>query len=400
MPLNYIPDSVTVGNGEGSFTELKRFGMPSGGLGPDNRIGIYGGDSWKVKPNLTLNFGLRYDRDTGRTDSDLPLPEINNFFPGVGDRVRNPNLNFAPQAGFAWDPKSDGKTVIRGGVGIYYDNTVFNDVLFDRLLRLPAGAFNATQTACGGVGSGSGVTFADGTVHWLGGFVGSATSNPAANAVCGTPIGGTVSALGGDCAGQIYANCVAAFQNQVEASFAASPNGSNPFYIPGALQGSGVILSGAGMLDPNYKSPRSVQMNIGVQRELRPGMVFSADFVRNVGLHYLLATDINHSGDVANFDPNLALAAISTTNSSFGCAGTDAAAINCAIGKGALITDYAGNGLDSAYDRGPVPCTACAFQTNNRNVRRLWSVPFGWPIRLQRLGPQAGAKRPASVHRR
>jgi hypothetical protein len=362
-PLNYIPDSVTVGNGEGSFTELRRFGKPSGGLGPDDRIGVYGGDSWKVKPNLTLNIGLRYDRDTGRTDSDLPLPEANNVLPGIGNRVRNPNLNFAPQGGFAWDPKSNGKTVIRGGVGIYFDNTVFNDVLFDRLLRLPTGAFNATETACGAVGSGSGVTFADGSTNFLGG------TQASANAVCGTAIGGTVPvATGGTCGGQIYANCLAAFQTALQASFAAAPNGANPFFIPASLQNGGPILSGAGMLDPNYKSPRSVQMNIGVQRELRPGMVFSADFVRNVGLHYLLATDINHSGDVSNFDPNLALNAIGATNASFGCGGTSAAAINCAIAAGATMKSYSGKGLDSAYDLGPVPCTICAFQTNNRNV--------------------------------
>ena len=42
---------------------------------PDNRISFYFGDSWKVKPNLTVTAGLRYVRDTGRTDSNLgPLP--------------------------------------------------------------------------------------------------------------------------------------------------------------------------------------------------------------------------------------------------------------------------------------------------------------------------------------
>ena len=104
-PLNYTADSVSVGNGEGSFTELKRFGKQAGGLGPDDRIGSYIGDSWKVKPNFTLSYGLRYDRDTGRTDSDISLPAINNFIPGAGNAVRQPNHNFAPQAGFAWDPE-------------------------------------------------------------------------------------------------------------------------------------------------------------------------------------------------------------------------------------------------------------------------------------------------------
>ena len=73
-------------------------GQPQSG----SMLGIVG----RVKPNLTLSFGLRYDRDTGRTDSDLPLPDINNFFPGSEIAVRNPNLNFAPQAGLPGIPRA------------------------------------------------------------------------------------------------------------------------------------------------------------------------------------------------------------------------------------------------------------------------------------------------------
>jgi Carboxypeptidase regulatory-like domain len=370
-PLNYTADAVAIGNGEGSFTELKRFGKASGGLGPDNRVGAYVGDSWKVKPNLTLNYGLRYDRDTGRSDSDLALPALNNFFPGLGSAVRNPNKNFAPQAGFAWDPKANGKTVIRGGIGIYFDNTVFNDVLFDRLLKLPNGAFNAVQSACnpggtGGLGTAGPVAFGDGSVNIIGG------NQAAGNTICNTPIGATVGAGGGTCAGEIFFNCVAAFQTQTQQSFQVNPTGPNSAFLPTALANGGVNLSGAGMLDPDYKSPRSIQMNIGVQHELRPGMVFSADFVRNVSLHYLLATDINHSGDISLFNPTLGANAVASTLTACGVGSINAAIVACPGlhpgGGGATIGDFSANGLDSANDLGPVPCPNCAFQSQNPAV--------------------------------
>jgi Carboxypeptidase regulatory-like domain len=362
-PLNYLPDLGLVGNGEGSFTELARFGKSQGGLGPDNRVGVYAGDSWKVKPNLTLTYGLRYDRDTGRTDSDLPVPAINNFFPGFGAAPRNPNLNFAPQAGFAWDPMNNGKTVIRGGVGIYFDNTVFNDVLFDRLLRLPTGAFNIVQPACA-FGGPLSVTF--------GGAAGGQTiggSSGAGTAICGTPIGATVGAAGGSCSGMTFAACLAAFQTADQASWAANPTGPNGAYIPTNLANGGVLTTG--LLDPNYKSPRSIQMNIGFQREIRPGMVLSADYVRNVGLHYLLATDINHSGDVSLFNSTLAANAVAATLTACGAGSIDAAIApgGCAAlngpGAGANIGNFAANGLDSAYDLGTGACPNCAFSAVN-----------------------------------
>ncbi len=386
-PLNYTADTVSVGNGEGSFTELKRFGKQAGGLGPDDRIGFYAGDSWKVKPNFTLSYGLRYDRDTGRTDSDISLPAINNFIPGAGNAVRQPNHNFAPQAGFAWDPKSDGKTVIRGGVGIFYDNVVFNDILFDRELKIASGQFNSVQNACnsgpapGGMGTGSGVGFGNGMTNYLGG------SLAAANVICNTPIGATVGAGGGTCAGQIFYNCTAAFQTAYQASYAANPTGANGIFLPTNLQNSGINLTGGGFLDPNYKSPRAIQMNIGVQRELRPGMVFSADYIRNVSLHYLISTDVNHSGDVVNFNPTLAAAAVATTLANCGvgtvaqaivlCPGNPSGAPGPYTPRPATMGDFSGNGLDSANDLGPFPCPKCAFAANNPNVGAFYEFHSG-----------------------
>ena len=139
-PLNYTVTRIRLGNGQGCFTEISEFGQPCGGQ-YDSRFQVYLGDSWKIKPNFTLLLGVRYNRDTGRTDSDLPpipcsdAPSIgctgnllDQVRPGFGGRVNQPDNNVGGTIGFAWDPWKNGKTAIRAGAGIYYENAVFNNV--------------------------------------------------------------------------------------------------------------------------------------------------------------------------------------------------------------------------------------------------------------------------------
>src|SRR5260370_3716749 len=87
------------------------------------------------------------------------------------------------------------------------------------------------------------------------------------------------------------------------------------------------------MFDPNYRSPYSVQMNAGVQRELKPGTVLSVDYVRNVGLHTLLGIDANHVGDARFLDQAGAQAAIAATLSQCGVTSIDdGITVNCPRG--------------------------------------------------------------------
>lgn len=331
-PLNYPVEEVLVGNGLGFNTLEPALGFPAGGLGPDNRIGLYAGDNWKIKPNFTLTYGLRYDRDTGRTDSDLPaIPEINSVFPGMGNAVKQPNTNFAPQAGFAWDPTGSGKTVIRGGGGLFYENVIYNNVLFDRPLRLRTGAFNQVQVPC---------------------FSGQALPIPVPGGSL-TPGQGLASSMADMCGNSGTGNLISigqaaseivAFQKLYQSLNPFNLQAPNPNFV-GNFLGSGISLPIA-LFAPNYKTPRSLQMNIGVQRQLRQGMVFSADFMRNVETHTLLGVDMNHVGDARYFNRSAAMGAINATNTSFGCP-AGVAGINCAIQAGAMMSDYAGNGLTS-----------------------------------------------------
>src|SRR5271168_2079945 len=103
-PTAYPADWVFLGNGIGFSTAKSSFNFPGGGLGPDNRFETYLGDAWKIRPRFTLSLGLHYVHDTGRVDSDLgPLPILNAWGTGLGNRVRTPGDNFGPQAGFAWE---------------------------------------------------------------------------------------------------------------------------------------------------------------------------------------------------------------------------------------------------------------------------------------------------------
>src|SRR5581483_8475777 len=323
---------------------------------------IYIGDSWKIKPNFTLSAGLRYDRDTGRTDSDLPADAaINAVFPGQGNRVKQANLNFAPQLGLAWDPKSNGKTVIRAGIGLFYENVIWNNVLFDRPLRLQTGAFNAVTSACFR-GQPQPVPVSKSTDP--SGFI-----SPVG--ICNQPVGAVIPQI-------------MSFWQTVLAGNPLDLKAPNPNYIGNFLtagQGSG---GNTGLFAPNYKTPRSLQMNIGIQREIRHGMVFSADFLRNVETHTLLSIDQNSDGDIRTFNPAAAQQAIALTNTSFSSCTT----VACAIAHGATIDDYVNNGLGSSSDIGGVGCNQpaangglghpCAFGGKNPNQASFFSLqPIG-----------------------
>jgi len=90
----------------------------------DTLWSLFAQDDWRVRQDLTLNLGLRYERQTF-TDGEK---------------------NFAPRVGFAYKVRGDGKTVIRAGFGIYYSQVVDNSEA-NYALSGPTGVFNYTAQA-------------------------------------------------------------------------------------------------------------------------------------------------------------------------------------------------------------------------------------------------------------
>jgi outer membrane receptor protein involved in Fe transport len=130
-----IPTYANVYKGGSDYMKFKR-----------NAIALFLQDNWKATPRLSLNLGLRYDYEApfhvpdGRIvtiDYDQALPVFGKGAPAdvlanltyryLTDGPTSPfkanKSNFAPRVGFAYQPFADGKTVIRGGYGIFYDST-------------------------------------------------------------------------------------------------------------------------------------------------------------------------------------------------------------------------------------------------------------------------------------
>ena len=278
--------------------------------------------------------------------------------------MRQANSNFAPQLGFAWDPKGNGKTSIRGGIGLFYENVLTTVAPWDPLYRVRIGnVFLQTPTACNGTATPLPVPIPGGALE---------------PTFCGTAVGGPAAI--GTVAGQI-----AAFQRLYQADSPFDLKAPNPNYVGSLLDhelGFGLF---ANMYDPNYRTPRSVEMNIGVQREIRPGIILSADFVRNVQTHYFLGIDVNHTGDVRYFDKAAAQRAIAATLGQCGISTVDQAISSCLGlypgGGGVTMVDFANRGLTSPFDFDQ-PCGVlfgypCAFPGINSNAPPL---PFFEPI--------------------
>lgn len=226
----------------------------------NNRIQVYAGDAWKITPRLTVNFGLAYRWDSNLWNHDLARPAVIAplFEEGTAPSGRD-NNNFAPRVGFAWDPMGRGKTVIRGGFGVYYDNTIDNLRLFERADLGPVGAEQF--------------------------LVGTAIVSPLLNGIGGD---------GRFNRGQITLAQMLALYPSIRADLESRLTTCT---LPTALECTGSV-SGP-IFSNNFQVPYSLQYSIGVQQELPYNLILQADYNYRKGLGEVQVFDINQADSIA-----------------------------------------------------------------------------------------------------
>jgi hypothetical protein len=324
-----------LGNGLGFYSEIPELGFPYGGM-RNTRFHWYIGDSWRLSPRLTLNLGLRYVYEPGADNPDLVKPQLlDSFLPGLSRSNRRDKNNFAPQMGVAWDPTGSGKWVIRAGAGLFYDTNIFVNTGYERTDLLPPGISciwsvvpwqklidpNNGSVIFDLAGASPEATVTPG-VNWISGC--SDPRFPDGRCPLGAP--GLIDAI---------FSAWKAYTDAYRTTSAHFPSGPTQFEI---------TRSPEMLFDPDYKTPYSFHINVGVQRELRPGLILSVDYVRILGLHSVLRRDWNRVGAADTLNIANARAAMDAVHGSLGCPAGQTG-VNCAIAAGANIESYAAYGL-------------------------------------------------------
>lgn len=151
---------------------IQGFGNPISSI-KNRPLAFFAQDSWKIRPNITLNYGIRYDVELTDTIAPIgfrdPLTGINLSASdlltaqdslGIQQGFPRDTNNFAPRVGIAWDVNNKGKTVIRAAYGLFYDHPLlaiaFNSDIADASQQqqytnvlpgspLPTATFNLVQ---------------------------------------------------------------------------------------------------------------------------------------------------------------------------------------------------------------------------------------------------------------
>ena len=274
-------------------------------------MGFFAQDSWKASRKLTLNYGLRYDLEiTPLFSPATPVNVAAEQALGVQEGVPRDYKNIAPRFGIAWDPTGSGKTVIRGGYGLFFDHPLlaiaFDSTTADGGRSVQLLSAGGTPSACGLLPLPSGSPTPPG-------FCGSNLDSPA-------NLNGSSIFQGALNADSIYA----AFPTSLTLGYQPQQQRFDPFAQGSLFANQAYLESGFPLsilpftlpVTKNFTYAYAQQANLTVERELPGSWKISLGYQWTRGLHLYRPIDIN-STDPQLLDQNAlnaAAAGISVSN--------------------------------------------------------------------------------------
>lgn len=233
----------------------------------NNRLRFFGQDTWKLRPNFTLNYGLAWNFESTLVNRDLDKPQyLSPLLGGNLNPTANNYKNFSPALGFAWSLDESSKTVLRAGAGIYWDT----ELLWRRLQE---------RAAIGPIGNGRLQVPHTAFTNIFPGIINVGTQQL-------VPVGASLPA-----AGQLTNMTVGQFMQIFNAQIAGIQQALAPKNLNDLSVRNIEINKTAGDLYPSeYPVQRSYQMNAGIQRDLGHDMILNVDFVRRVFGNTLLGS--------------------------------------------------------------------------------------------------------------
>jgi hypothetical protein len=276
-------------------------------------------DDWRIKPRLSLNLGVRYEINTvpkerdnlqGNFDPNSPTGVTQVGF-GSTSVYNGDHNNFAPRLGLAWDVRGNGRTVVRAGGGVYYE-------------QLSLDVFNGIGNSFGLRTAPSGATL----IYCAAAIVPPATSCSPANTIV-KPGSGTIGVINTAFAGTPIINgTVASGQTTAGIPFNWANNGPNtPIFSFQAFCGDGVTKVPSGPLagfkpqqcnvmgvNPNLRTPYVYEYSLGIQRAITNTVSLEVGYVGNTGRKFISALDINQPQLIGGFSPGWGNPADPTSN--------------------------------------------------------------------------------------